>query len=136
MKLLKLETEILTRALENQKREHRQPPFWRPAVKCPLPVPPQEVGYDHMPEAIYENSGQAYQANVNPDVFLKQVKEMFGSEIAPARTNGLYIENFIRAGFIWAAGRVCWSRAEAEKVIEEWKKKAPWLQFFIVSVKG
>ena len=132
MKFTKIEREVLTKALRNQTTENRNAPSWRPAVKCPLPAPPQEVNQDPVPPALYETSSRDYQSSFNPNVFLQEVKKILGDEIVPGRTNVLYAENFMRAGFIYAAGKVCYSRIEAQKIIDAWSTKAPDLGYFIL----
>ena len=126
MKLTKLEKEILTKALHNQTIENRNAPTWRPGVKAPLPAPPQETNQYPLPTALHEMSNQDYRAQFNPMEFLQQVRTLFGSEIVQARTNTLRPESFVRAGFIFAVGKVCLSRPAAQDIIEAWQQKAPW----------
>ncbi|WP_020585629.1 hypothetical protein [Desulfobacter curvatus] len=128
MKLIKLETEILARALENQKRENRQAPHWRPAVKCPLPAPSQEAGQDPVSLSLYEGNHNT----INAGFFLQQVKKIFGNEIVQSRTNWMQPEDFQKIGFFFAAGSVYFSRREAQEIIEAWQQKAPWLDYFIL----
>ena len=132
MKLTKIEKDLLVRALKNQENERREFPFWRPALKAPLPALPQEVGQDAVNPALYETSSRAYCSDINPGAFLQQVKDIFGEDIVPARTNAMTVDSFMRAGFLYAAGKVYHARADAQKTISAWQKKAPWLEFFIL----
>ncbi len=129
MKLTKFETEILKKAAENQGKEHRTAPFWRAAVKIPLPNPVQEIDSEPVHPWLYDDFQEP--SRINNGIFITQVKSILGDDIQPGRTS--YMPNvFHEIGFLFAASSPRWSRAGAEALIKEWKNKAPQLDYFIL----
>lgn len=129
MKLTKMETEILTRALKNQTAEKREAPHWRAAVKCPAHSTVREVAGEYISPWCQQDFPQNTDL---PSKFLHQVKNIFGAEIVPGRTNALTLDAWQQIGFIFAAGKVCWSRTEAEKQIKAWQETASHLEYFVL----
>jgi hypothetical protein len=129
MQLTKAETEILTKALANQAAEKREQPHWRAAVKCPVHSTTREIAGDE----VNPWCDPEFSRNTDrPAQFMKQVQSIFGAEIVPGRTNTLTLEAWQQIGFVFAAGKVCWSRAEAEKQIKAWQETAPHLEYFVL----
>jgi hypothetical protein len=81
---------------------------------------------------LYASGAAEYQGNIQPGEFLQQVKGIFGKEIVPGRTNHIYPDNFEHIGFLFAAGKVLWSRADVEKQTAQWQEIAPQLDYFVL----